>query len=216
MNSPPNVAAPIAVASGKPQGKGASSGSCRSGARKAQEPVSREAQRMATAILEVLAGVRTPTSAASALGINVPRYYVWEQRALAGLVAACEPHSPGSTSPRWRIAMLEKEVQRLQQQCARQEALARAAQRTLGLAPLSAAKPAAKAAKPAEGRPGGRKPRKRRPAVRALKAVAALRAAPTAEELASCSGAVSPEVLQPSPASTPASSDATAATDPSG
>jgi hypothetical protein len=46
------------------------------------QPPSREAQRMAAAILEVLAGVRTPTDAASALGIGVPRYYIYEQRAL--------------------------------------------------------------------------------------------------------------------------------------
>ena len=47
-----------------------------------REPISREAQRFAAAILEVLAGVRTPTDAAAALGISVPRYYLWEQRAL--------------------------------------------------------------------------------------------------------------------------------------
>ena len=55
------------------------------------QPVSREAQRVAAAILEVLAGVRTPTEAAAAVGLSVPRYYLWEQRALEGLVRACEP-----------------------------------------------------------------------------------------------------------------------------
>ena len=54
-----------------------------------REPISRDAQRFATGILEVLAGVRTPTDAAAAMGISVPRYYLWEQRALEGLVAAC-------------------------------------------------------------------------------------------------------------------------------
>ncbi len=60
-------------------------------------PASREAQRLAAAILEVLAGVRTPTDAAAALEISLPRYYLWEQRALAGLVAACEPRPVGQT-----------------------------------------------------------------------------------------------------------------------
>ena len=49
-----------------------------------KEPISREAQRFAAAILEVLAGVRTPTDAAAALGVSVPRYYLWEQRAVGG------------------------------------------------------------------------------------------------------------------------------------
>ena len=49
-----------------------------------KEPISRDAQRFATGILEVLAGVRTPTDAAAAMGISVPRYYLWEQRASGG------------------------------------------------------------------------------------------------------------------------------------
>ena len=36
-------------------------------------PVSRDAQRVAAAILEVLAGVRTPTEAAVAVGLSLPR-----------------------------------------------------------------------------------------------------------------------------------------------
>ena len=59
--------------------------------------VSRQAQRWAAVILEVLAGVRTPADAAAWLAISVPRYYLWEQRALEGLVAACEPRFIGRT-----------------------------------------------------------------------------------------------------------------------
>jgi len=55
----------------------------------------REARRLATLILEVLAGGRTPTEAAQALEISVPRYYQLEGRALRGLVAACEPRPRG-------------------------------------------------------------------------------------------------------------------------
>jgi hypothetical protein len=167
------------------------------------EPASREAQRVAAAILEVLAGVRTPTDAAAALGTSVPRYYLAEQRALAGLVAACEPRPvgkmPGSGH---QIARLEKEIVRLQRECARQQALVRASQRTIGLAPPPAPKPAPKAG----GKTVGKKPRKRRPAVRALKAAAALRAASTTEEIpASSPGTPSPEVLQRSVVSSPSS-----------
>ena len=167
------------------------------------EPVSREAQRFAAAVLEVLAGVRAPADAATALGISVPRYYLGEQRALAGLVAACEPRPDGrGTGPRWQIAMLEKEVARLKQECARQQALVRAAQRTIGLAPPPASKPAPKAV----GKTVGKKPCKRRSAVRALKVAAALRAAPTTEEIpASSPGMPSPEVLQRSVVNSPSS-----------
>jgi hypothetical protein len=135
----------------------------------------REAQRLAAAILEVLAGVRTPTDAAAALGISVPRYYLWEQRALTGFVTACAPRSVGKTpSAQRRIAGLEREVVRLRQDCVRQQALVRAAQRTIGLAPPVTP---AKAATKAGGRPGGKGSRKRRPVVRALKAVTTLRSA---------------------------------------
>jgi len=177
----------------------------RPGPRVRPQLLSREAQRVAAAILEVLAGVRTPTDAAAALGMGVPRYYVWEQRALAALVAGCEPRPAGRTlSQRHQIAVLEKEVARLKQDCARQQALVRAAQRTIGLAP-AAAKPVPKAGERAAGKPAGKKPRKRRPAVRALKAATTLRAMPVADELAAirAPGAPLAEVVQRSAADRP-------------
>ncbi len=63
---------------------------------------SREANRVAAAILEVLAGVRTPTCAAEALAISLPRYYQWEERALEGLLLACEPRPLGRMRTRPR------------------------------------------------------------------------------------------------------------------
>ncbi len=155
---------------------------------KLQATVSRDAQRIAAVILEVVAGVRTPTEAAAAVGLSVPRYYLWEQRALAGMVRACEPRPKGkAASDRHHIAVLEKEVARLRQDCTRQQALVRASQRTIGLAtsPPAAAKPAAKAggkavAKTAEAVAGKAK-RKRRPVARALQAVAALQATSAAD-----------------------------------
>jgi hypothetical protein len=131
---------------------------------------SREAKQRAAAILEVLAGARTPTQAAQALGVSLTRYYLFEERALAGLVAACETPSRGPhTDPARRLAALERDCQRWQRECARQQALVRAAQRTIGLAAPSPSPPK----DPAKGR--GNK-RRRRPVVRALQAVAQLRA----------------------------------------
>ena len=161
-------------------------------------PVSRDAQRVATAILEVLAGVRTPTEAAAAVSLSLPRYYLWEQRALEGLVRACEPRPVGQVmGQRHQIAVLEKEVARLRQDCARQQALVRASQRTIGLAasgpPVTkpAAKPAGKATAKVAGTVAGKAKRKRRPVARALKAVAALQALPgESESLADSSSAI--------------------------
>jgi len=166
--------------------------------REPKEPISREAQRFAATILEVLAGIRTPTAAAAVLGVSVPRYYLWEQRALEGMVAACEPRPVGKAAgQRHQLTVLEKEVARLKQDCARQQALVRATQRTIGLGPSPPAKPPAKASGKAAGKVAGKKARKRRPVVRALKAVATLRAAATTEETpVVSSSAVSADVLQ--------------------
>ena len=141
---------------------------------------SSEANRQAVVILEVLAGVKTPTQAAADLGTSLPRYYQLETRALEGLVAALEPRPKGKQPlPANQIAALQRELEAAQRACARQQALARVAQRTLAvkLTPRPKAKPTN--AQAAEGMPAeprdqaGR--RRRRPAVRALKAVQALR-----------------------------------------
>jgi len=171
---------------------------------KPQAPVSRDAQRIAAVILEVLAGVRTPTEAAAAVGLSVPRYYLWEQRALAGMVRACEPRPKGkAASDRHQIAVLERDVARLRQDCARQQALVRASQRTIGLAasPALGAKPVAKSGGKAAAKTtqaiAGKAKRKRRPVARALRAVAALQATPGAEEGPADSSSPNPaEVVQ--------------------
>lgn len=125
---------------------------------------SHEDRRLAAAILDVLAGGRTPGQAAEALSITVPRYYALESRALSGLVAACAPRPKGrQMRPEKAAAALGREVERLKRELDRQKALVRAAQRTVALA----------APKPL---PKGR--RKRRPVVRALKAVQVLRSDP--------------------------------------
>ena len=119
-----------------------------------------------------------------------------EQRALAGLVAACEPKPPGeAVSLKHRLAVLEKDLTQLRQECARQQALVRAAQRTIGLGAPPAPKPAAKAA--------GKRPRKSRPVVRALKAAAAIAAAAADAPLLCPSGTMASEVLQPGVVASP-------------
>ncbi len=206
---------PVLRVAAKPTASACGGGASRKGHRglgaKAQAAVSRDAQRFATAILEVLAGVRTPTAAATALSVSVPRYYLWEQRALEGLVRACEPRPVGkAASERHRVALLEKEVVRLRQECARQQALVRASQRTIGLAPSPqppakpAAKPSSKATTKAAGAVSGKVKRKRRPVARALKAVAALQALPgLSESPADSSSANVAAVVQQSVPSSP-------------
>jgi hypothetical protein len=138
---------------------------------------SHQARRTAAAILEVLAGIRTPSEAAQALSVSVPRYYALEQRAVVSLVAGCEPHLRGpAKSPQQRIAELEREVQRLRQQCDRQRALTRAVRRTVGLSMPAATGTNGKdkANRPSPSA-SGKKRSTHRPTVRALKAAQALR-----------------------------------------
>jgi hypothetical protein len=134
-----------------------------------------EAKRRAAVILEVLAGSRRPSEAAAALGVTVPRYYFLEEQALAGLLAACEPRTLQGPRPETRLAQLEKQLRERERECARQQALVRAAQRTVGLAPPP--KPVSTTAKTA-GNAGkqGKSRRKRKPTVRALKAARVLQA----------------------------------------
>jgi len=125
---------------------------------------------MAAAILEVLAGVRTPTDAAGAVGVSLPRYYALETRALEGLLKACERRPRGRVRDQEReCAKLRREVGRLEREAARAQALLRAAQRAVGLRSLEASKPKAEAL--------GKRRRKRRPTARALRVVGMLRAA---------------------------------------
>jgi hypothetical protein len=105
------------------------------------QDVGRDTRRQAAAILEVLAGVRTPTEAAEALGMSLPRYYQVESRALRGLVAACAPRPKGrQQSVASAVAGQKREIERWRREAGRQQALARAAQRAVGLAPPAPAK----------------------------------------------------------------------------
>jgi len=125
------------------------------------------ARQWAATILQVLAGEWTPGQGAEALGVGLPRYYAVESRAMAGLVAACEPRRgrQGRHSEK-EVADLRKSVVRLERECARKQALLRTSQRTAGIqAPAPKIKPR----------------RRRRPTVRALKMAAVLRKVDGAE-----------------------------------
>jgi|SRR5580700_1804660 hypothetical protein len=134
------------------------------------EGASAEAKRLAAAILEVLAGARTPTEAALSLGLSLARYYVLEDRALQGMLVACEPRTMSrGPSPESALAALRRECDQLRRECTRQQTLVRAAQRTIGLAPPT----------PATRGPerNGKKRRPRRPTARALRVAARLKEA---------------------------------------
>lgn len=158
-----------------------------------------EANRIAVAILEVLAGSRSPAEAATALKVSLPRYYILETRALEGLVTACEPKPLGKQpSLETRIAALEKELQQVRRECARQQALVRVAQRSVGL-------PAAEAQKGKAPAPRDRRGRKRRrPTVRALKAADTLK-----NRLASAEASEVQPTAPSQPATTPTTTRAT-------
>ena len=122
---------------------------------------SREAKRKAAVILEVLAGARGPGDAAQALGVSANRYYLLESRALQGLVAACEPRPKGpGVSPEKELAKVRRKADRLEQDVARYQALARVTQRAVGVRPPALTKKVK----------GGKRRKRRKPTVRALKA----------------------------------------------
>jgi len=142
---------------------------------------SREAQRQAAVILEVLAGVRTPAQAAEVLSVSVPRYYQLEGRALGGLVSACEARPKGRVrSPDHELATLRRQHDRLQRELVRQQTLVRLAQRSIGLAPPKAA-----------DQPAGQGKKRRRPVVRALRAAVHLHE--RSQEEAAPAGSTAPE-----------------------
>lgn len=131
-----------------------------------------EARRIAAVILEVLAGGRTPTDAAGALGTSLPRYYALEARALAGLLGACEPTPPGKKrTAEAELSAMKKELERAKREVARYQALVRASQRAIGIAAPVA-------------RPPQKGKRRKRPTVRALRAVEAIQSTPEPSSVA--------------------------------
>jgi hypothetical protein len=130
------------------------------------EGASPQARKQAAGILEVLAGVRTPTQAAEALGVSLVRYYVLETQAVQAMLLACEPRPMGrQKTAESALASLRRECEHWRRECGRLQALLRAAQRSIGLTSPAPQKPAK----------SGTKRRSRRPTARALRAVARLK-----------------------------------------
>src|SRR5215204_2798686 len=97
-------------------------------------PADLEMRRRAAAVLEGLGGAKTPTEAAEALAISLPRYYLLEARALQGLIMFCEPRPRGRSNGEGRtLEALRRENERLRQDLTRTQALARAVQRAAGM-----------------------------------------------------------------------------------
>lgn len=168
--------------------------------KKRQEPKlpgSAGAKRLAAVILEVLSGLRGPREGSEAMGVSLNRYYQLESRALGGLIVALEPRPKGRrTTPADRIAGLEREKRRLEQEVGRQQALVRAAHRSLGVPALPTAKKRSRVR--GKGLDKTQAPRRRRTVKRGAKVVARLR---RASEPTPVSGAA-----KPSPKSAEASS----------
>lgn len=130
------------------------------------QDTSRQAKQVAAAILEVLAGARTPQQAADALTVSLPRYYQLESRALRAVVLACEARPKGRVrSPASEVAKLKAQNEHLQREVTRQQSLVRIAQRSVGLAPPAAPPP----------KVAGKRTRRRRPVARALSVAKRLR-----------------------------------------
>jgi hypothetical protein len=149
--------------------------------------VSALASQRAAAILEVLAGERTPQEAATVLTMSLPYFYILERKALEGLLKACEPQpkGPPAPGPERKLEALEAELARCRRECQRQEALVRATQRTVGL-PASPSQPTSK---DKVANKNGVRRRRRQPVVRALRAARTLRQNST--------GSAPPAELQP-------------------
>ncbi len=129
---------------------------------------SSQARRIAAVLLEVLAGLRATGSAAKELGITPMRFYQIEERAIGGLIAACEPR-PSGLQPERRdaleLASLREQVRKQAQELNQARSVLRTTRRQLGVAT---------APEPIAVKPGTRKDGKptkakvRRPTVRAL------------------------------------------------
>lgn len=156
---------------------------------------SREAKRIAACVLEVLAGASSPTAAAAALEVSLPRYYLLEQRAIEALVNACEPRTGRTISPLREVDIIRKQLDRAERDAMRYQTLLRVAQRTIGLAP---------AVTQTGGKAKGSKPKRtRRPTARALVAARTLRSDDKNAEPDANSAALQPDMNPSSGADNP-------------
>lgn len=142
---------------------------------------SEPARKAASAVLQVMAGMRTPTEVSETLGIHVNRYYLLETRALSGMVRALEPLPRGRRQrPEAELERLSREKAKAERESSRYQALLRASQKAMGMGPMS--EPKGQSKKPLASK------KARRPRVRA-KAVLEALSTPTATPATTTSGA---------------------------
>src|SRR2546425_13232423 len=92
------------------------------------------AKRSAALILEVLAGLRTPSEASTVLGVTTMRYYVLERRALEGVVQALQPRPKGKRRrPEDALQEAGREEGRLERGMGRGQGLGRGGPRRRGV-----------------------------------------------------------------------------------
>ena len=139
-----------------------------------------ETKRRAAVVLEVLAGMRTPSEAASVLGLSVSYYYLLERKALHGLLNGCQPQPKGARGPglERQLVRLQKELDKSRQECLRQASLVRATERAMGLPAVAKRAGPSKANSAKEGK----KTKRRRPTIRAMRAAKTLRENSSLEE----------------------------------
>ena len=99
------------------------------------------AKRTAVVLLDVLSGGCGVAEASRRLGISLMRYYALETRALQALLHGLEPRPKGRrrTAPDGVAAV--REQQRLEREVLRLQALVRATQRAVAVAPPAKASP---------------------------------------------------------------------------
>ena len=164
---------------------------------------SSQARRIAAVLLEVLAGLRATGSAATELGITPMRFYQIEERAIGGLIAACEPRPSGQPPERrdaLELARLREQVRRQAQELNQTRSVLRTTQRQLGVATA----PGPIAVKPGtrtDGKPT--KAKVRRPTVRALTMVRRLLAADATASAALTAATSTAPVSAPTPTPEP-------------
>jgi len=203
----PYAPAPVPPASSEPttpaDPPGRRKGGRPKGAAKPRPPpevtASSQARRIAAVLLEVLAGLRATGSAAKELGITPMRYYQIEERAIGGLIAACEPR-PSGVPPERRdaleLASLREQVRKQAQELNQARSVLRTTRRQLGVATAPDAI-VVKAGTRKDGKPT--KHKVRRPTVRALTMVRRLLKADAT------AGAALPAATSTGPASAPTS-----------
>ncbi len=94
------------------------------------------ARRQAAIVLEALGGLRSAQEAADAMEVAIARYYVLERRAVQAVVAAMEPRPRGrQRTLSSELESAQREIERLERELLRYQALHRASQRAIGVPP---------------------------------------------------------------------------------